>query len=133
MASSTDGRRLIASGYNRQLMVSTNAGATWTARSYSSTWSAVASSGDGRVLVSIAMGNQINVSSDYGVTWNGYSGNQAWTAIAVSEDGAMMIASEDRPALQVPRRGLELVYRDRGLPGLARGGDVGRRSSTSRR
>ena len=66
------------------------AGATWTARASSQSWSAVASSADGMQLVG-ASGEGLYTSTDAGATWMARRSG-AWSSVASSADGAKLVA-----------------------------------------
>jgi hypothetical protein len=121
---SVDGSRLAATAYGNncpkrnddgsygkyddpgEILTSENAGADWTSRSKSKSWSLIRSSSDGKVLAAaysvidrMANGHirgnrpsQIFISNDYGATWTPHETEQYWTGLAVSSDGFTMAA-----------------------------------------
>lgn len=94
IASSADGRKLVAVVNGSQIFTSTNYGANWTARGGAAAWSCVASSGDGVKLVAGINGSSLHTSADSGVTWTPrISGN--WSGVASSLDGVMLVAASN--------------------------------------
>jgi hypothetical protein len=72
--------------------LSDSIGESWTARSISRVWSAVASSADGTKLVATVKGGQIYTSTDSGVTWAAQDSSRNWSSAASSADGAKLVA-----------------------------------------
>lgn len=93
VASSADGSRLIAAGWNEHLYTSVDGGATWMAREASRTWSGVTSSADGSKLVAAERGGQIHTSTDFGDTWTPRASALEWSAVASSADGTKLVAA----------------------------------------
>ncbi|HKX40849.1 MAG TPA: hypothetical protein VJO99_06810 [Burkholderiaceae bacterium] len=95
IASSADGRKLVATISNGQIYTSTDGGISWTARDSNRIWYAVASSADGSKLVAVARsGGQIHTSSDSGVTWTPRDANRDWQSVASSADGSKLLAAD---------------------------------------
>jgi len=97
VASSLDGRTLVAASSGGALYVSSDFGTNWTTPSFGSfnwQWSGLACSADGSVMAATAKNGPIYVSSNSGATWVIPSGpgNLAWTGIACSADGNLMAA-----------------------------------------
>ena len=92
VASSIDGSKLVAVGYNTQIYTSTDSGVTWTPRDSSRNWFAVTSSANGNNLAAVVYTGQIYTSTDSGVTWIPRDSNRSWTSIASSEDGSKLVA-----------------------------------------
>jgi photosystem II stability/assembly factor-like uncharacterized protein len=100
VASSADGQKLVAGGYNANIYTSTDAGVTWTARDSSRSWNSIASSADGVHLVATAStgstGN-IYTSVDSGATWvlqpNAGTPANGWAGVASSADGSKLVAA----------------------------------------
>lgn len=106
VASSADGRKLVAAAYSAYyfgnaslIYTSTNTGASWTQTSAPNLeWVSVASSADGTKLVAAPLNGLIYTSSDSGATWtaqtNGIAngGPQQWASIASSSDGTKLVA-----------------------------------------
>ena len=100
VASSSDGTKLIAVGYQNGILgggiyTSTNSGTTWTATGASgdSSWQSVASSADGSILVAVGA-KSVYTSVDSGKTWQVTGApNQYWWSVASSADGAKLIAA----------------------------------------
>jgi hypothetical protein len=92
VASSTDGKRLIAAAVQDKLYTSTDAGVSWTARESDRPWRSVASSADGMKLVAAAEQNQIYTSADAGATWIPRESVRDWISVASSADGTRLAA-----------------------------------------
>jgi hypothetical protein len=96
VASSADGRKLVAIVYGGQIYTSTNSGITWnlSTSSPNKNWQSITSSADGSKLAAVVYGGQIYTSTDYGITWNVSvsSLNTSWTSIASSADGSKLAA-----------------------------------------
>jgi len=97
VASSSDGRKLLAAAIDGQLYTSNDFGATWTARETVRHWYSVASSADGTKLVAGDAGGLIYTSSDSGVTWISRGKIAYWEGIASSSDGTKLVAAASRP------------------------------------
>lgn len=99
IASSDDGKRLVAVVNGGQIYTSQNAGLTWTARSSARNWYAVASSSDGSKLVAVVYddglggGGKIYTSTDYGISWTERNYVHSWTSVASSADGVKLAAT----------------------------------------
>ena len=98
IASSADGRKLVATVGNGQIYTSTDSGVNWTARDTNRNWFAVASSADGSKLVAVVrlvagVGGQIYTSTDSGVTWTPRDTDRDWQAVASSADGSKLVAA----------------------------------------
>jgi len=95
IASSVDGRRMVAVINNGFIYTSTNYGATWgqQANSGSRLWSSVASSADGMKLVACVNPGQIYTSVNAGTNWAVQGTSRSWTSIASSLDGSRIIAA----------------------------------------
>lgn len=97
VASSLDGRTLVAASSGGALYVSQDSGTNWTTPSFGSfnwQWSGLACSADGSVMAAAAKNGPIYVSSNSGATWALISGTSdlAWVGIACSADGNAMAA-----------------------------------------
>jgi len=94
MASSADGTKLVAGGWDTYLYTSTNSGVTWTARMTDKTRCimGVASSADGSKLVATTRYDSFYTSTDYGVTWTPHMTNLYWLGVASSTDGTKLVA-----------------------------------------
>jgi hypothetical protein len=92
VASSADGKKLVATANPGQIYTSSDSGSTWTARELSRNWISVASSADGTKLV--ALTSQIFTSGDSGVTWTLRASTlqRNWRAVASSADGVKLVA-----------------------------------------
>ena len=102
VASSSDGRKLVAVVSGGQIYTSTDSGVTWTAHESARIWNSVASSSDGTKLVAVAgglpkvsIGDQIYISTDSGVTWTPRESVRNWTSVASSSDGTNLVAVGD--------------------------------------
>jgi hypothetical protein len=92
LASSVDGRKLVAAHNGGFLYTSTNYGATWTPRDTTRGWSALASSADGTKLVATVLNGQIFTSVDSGVGWTPRAFVRNWNSVASSLDGVKLVA-----------------------------------------
>lgn len=90
VASSADGRRLVAGVLLGQLHISEDAGVTWTPRDVNRGWFAIASSADGQRLLAAEIGGQLYSSSDAGVSWTARELQRSWAAVASSADGTKL-------------------------------------------
>ncbi|HEV2391268.1 MAG TPA: hypothetical protein VG146_02790, partial [Verrucomicrobiae bacterium] len=107
IASSDDGRVLIAAADLGSLYVSTNSGAAWTAATNApdTYWVCVCISADGSKMAGGVDGGSIYVSSDYGVTWSQTDAPiNYWKSITCSADGSKLAAAAISDGLynQVP-------------------------------
>jgi photosystem II stability/assembly factor-like uncharacterized protein len=92
VASSLDGRRLVAVADDAPIYTSDDGGRTWMPRDVARSWRDVASSGNGAKLVAAVSFGQIYTSTDYGVTWTARDTNRWWACVASSEDGTKLVA-----------------------------------------
>ncbi len=95
VASSADGRKLVAVAYSGRIYTSTDSGVSWTARGSSRAWVAVASSADGSKLVAVVgspASGQIYTSVDSGVNWTSRESSRYWSGVASSADGSKLVA-----------------------------------------
>lgn len=95
VASSLDGRTLVAATSPGTLYVSSNYGTNWTPRSTDTNryWAELAISADGSVMAGTVYNGPIYVSSDYGTNWaSTASGSAAWVGLAISADGNQLAA-----------------------------------------
>jgi hypothetical protein len=108
VASSADGRKLIATGQTWIYATSTNYGSTWTTNtepqfnqlefgSYWGSWSGIGSSADGDKLAAI-VGTVVWISTDSGNTWvsNNVPGADSLSALAWSADGNKLVVADGR-------------------------------------
>jgi len=101
LASSADGRRLIAGVCPGLIYSSTNFGSTWTATGAPpKDWDSVACSADGAIIVGsveygFGGGNGLYVSTNFGISWTlAFSAsNHWWNSVACSSDGKRMAAA----------------------------------------
>ncbi|MCS7337845.1 MAG: hypothetical protein NZ739_06355 [Verrucomicrobiae bacterium] len=93
VASSADGRVLVAAVNGGQIYISTNYGVSWGAYGVSRNWQAVAISANGRKLVAVANNSPIYTSSDGGVSWVTRENSRTWSSVASSHDGVIVVAS----------------------------------------
>jgi len=97
VASSFDGRRLIAGTFFGPICISTNSGLTWsevTNLSNDGWWGNVAISADGVTMAAAASGGGIAVSTNGGTSWEPSTvpNDQDWDCLAISADATKMIA-----------------------------------------
>ena len=95
LASSHDGRRLVAAATGGRLHLSTNAGVSWTEQELARPWIAVASSADGVRLAAAAVDGPLLTSSDSGATWVERVGRRSWAGLASSANGMRLAAVVD--------------------------------------
>lgn len=93
IASSADGRRLVAVADGSRIQMSIDAGATWKAGEDARSWSAVASSADGQRLVAAVKDGQVYTSDTAGTSWTARETPRPWTAVACSADGRILAAA----------------------------------------
>jgi hypothetical protein len=101
VASSLDGRRLVAAATSGQLYVSADSGTNWTARDSVRPWTAVACSADGSVMAAVGNNTNIFVSTDSGTTWSARESSRDWKAIACSADGSTLAAAPGGARIQI--------------------------------
>ena len=92
VAASADASKLAAVVDNGQIQVSSDSGATWTARESVRNWSSVASSTNGQVLAASVFRGKIYVSTNAGSTWDARDSDRTWRSVAISTNGAVMAA-----------------------------------------
>lgn len=92
IASSSDGRRLVAANGGDAIYTSIDWGATWTARTNIGFPVNAASSADGRVLAVGLVNASAQVSRDGGTTWSSPLPSGIWW-VAMSADGTFMTAT----------------------------------------
>jgi photosystem II stability/assembly factor-like uncharacterized protein len=94
VASSADGRRLVAVPGEYTVYTSTDSGITWTGHYIPNgqPGDAVASSADGTKLVLAQSGGGIYTSTDGGITWTMRTNNISASAVASSSDGSKLVA-----------------------------------------
>lgn len=96
VASSSDGKRLVAVSFWGGLYTSTDAGTNWVERGTNTIWyGPVASSADGVRLVAVDATYHMNVSTDAGTNWTTVGVDRYWSAIASSDDGVRLVAAEN--------------------------------------
>jgi hypothetical protein len=107
IASSVDGRRMVAVVNNGFIYTSTNYGATWgqQANSQSRAWTSVASSADGLRLVACVNAGQIYTSVNAGTNWAPQGIARNWTGIASSLDGNRIVAAAASSGIYVSTDG----------------------------
>lgn len=99
IASSADGRKLVAGNGNDALYTSTDFGASWTRRIAIGFPLKAVSSTDGTVLA-VGMGSTgVRVSRDSGATWSAPASSERWH-VAMSADGNRVTAAVDGGQLQ---------------------------------
>jgi photosystem II stability/assembly factor-like uncharacterized protein len=95
IASSSDGRKLVAIAPYDFIYTSADSGATWVPRGKKGLWKDIASSADGKRLVAAELGGgQIYSSHDYGASWVPVvtDSSHLWHRIAISSDGIRIVA-----------------------------------------
>ncbi len=95
VASSSDGCKLVAAGFNGGIFTSTNFGLTWIQQTNtgSASYNCVASSSDGGRIV-IGTSDYLYLSTNFGGSWMplGNAGNAGWSCVASSSDGGKLLA-----------------------------------------
>ena len=117
VASSLDGRTLVAAVAGGTLYVSTDSGTNWITRDSARSWAELACSADGSVMAATVNLGVIYVSTNYGTNWTATAtnyGNLAWVGLACSADGSTMAA--------VVQNGTPYTSSDRGTTWVARSG-----------
>lgn len=107
LASSLDGRTVVAAVSGGSIYVSSDYGSSWAVRDTSRAWSEVAISADGSTMAASVFNGSIFVSTNFGENWTSTSsGNAAWAGLAVSSDGNKLAAVAQSSALYLsPDRG----------------------------
>ena len=92
VASSEDGKNLVAAAPFSPIYISTNYGGTWTENGPEGFWLSVASSADASQLVALDLGGQIHISR-MGGAWEPYGlqRNAAFPSVASSADGKTLV------------------------------------------
>jgi len=97
VASSSDGKKLVAVAYAGFIYTSDDGGGTWKIRSAigARNWTGIASSKDGKKLAAVVESGRIYTSADGGETWNSQEGpgDRGWGGIASSGDGTKLAAA----------------------------------------
>lgn len=93
VASSLDGRRLVAAPTGGQLYFSSDFGTNWNPQFLARQWTAVTCSADGTVVAAVGNNTNIFVSTDTGATWTTNELSRAWKGIVCSADGKKMAAA----------------------------------------
>jgi hypothetical protein len=98
IASSSDGTKMAASGYDNQIYLSTDSGLVWSSSSADNgsaiDWTGVASSSDGTRLVAVAADNGIYLSTNSGSSWAIELNSSAdFSCVASSSSGNNMVAA----------------------------------------
>jgi len=104
VASSADGRNLVAAAFSGGIYTSTNFGATWISNSVPSLpWNSVASSADGTKLVAIPLfTTTLYTSTNSGATWNtNAAGANDWHWVASSADGNRLLGAGNNGRLAI--------------------------------
>jgi hypothetical protein len=137
VASSLDGRTLVAASFAGSLYVSQDFGTNWTARDANRNWSELACSADGSVMAATVNVGLISVSANSGATWAAATGitNSAWAGIACSADGSVQAAVVANGSLYTSaNRGASFVERAgagrRNWSGVAMSADGARLAAT---
>jgi len=94
VASSADGRRLIAAG-DSQIFMSADGGVSWTPHENVRSWISVTSSADGSKLAAADIGGFIYTSTDSGVSWTPHDSARIWQSVTSSDDGSKLAAVVD--------------------------------------
>ncbi len=92
VASSLDGRRLVAAVTSGQLYISADFGTNWLARDSARAWTSVACSADGSVMAATVNNGNLYVSTDSGTSWVARDSSRAWKDLVCSADGQKMAA-----------------------------------------
>lgn len=98
IASSSDGTRLLASGYSSDIYLSTDSGQTWNGSSADNAgeldWTGVATSSDGTRLAAVASDSGVYISTNSGSTWAiSMPTNLPISGVASSSSGNNLVAS----------------------------------------
>ena len=113
VASSLDGRVLVAANNGGSLYVSQDSGTSWTPRDSSRSWAEVAVSADGSVMAATVFNGPIYISSNSGTNWTASSsGSAAWVGLALSADGNQLAAvAQNGPLYTSSNRGTSFTAR----------------------
>jgi len=120
IASSADGTKLVAGGYEVQIYASSDSGATWTVQTNSptKTWDAIASSADGTKLVAVGRtspspSSTLYASTDSGTMWTARATVTNAQFICSSADGVKLAAIFDGRIHTSPNSGVTWVSQNR--------------------
>ena len=94
VASSADGTKLFATGFNGPIYYSTNSGTSWVSNNVVGYWRSVACSADGAKAVAVADPGEIYTSTNAGATWVShflFSGGAGFGSVASSADGTRLL------------------------------------------
>lgn len=90
LASSNDGQKLVASGYQIQASTTTDGGISWTLQTDSPTlsWNPMGSEATGQYLIGGGSGSYLYTSFDSGVTWTERQGAETgqWAYLAMQQE-----------------------------------------------
>jgi hypothetical protein len=109
VASSADGKNLVAAATGGNLYTSSDAGLTWIARDSVQTWTWVASSADGSRLLAgdltydVPCRGDLFTSADFGGTWIPGGQMDCWRVVASTADGLHLFAASGGPGTMNPR------------------------------
>ena len=95
VASSADGRVLVAAAMENQIYISTDFGNNWIGRESYRKWKSVALSADGKKIVAVARKDRIYTSTDYGENWTPRAMINKWDSVTSSADGNKLVATID--------------------------------------
>ena len=99
IASSLDGKKLVAAIYGGYIWRSSDSGITWTQDTSVGgvkNWHNITSSIDGTKLVAVVIGGNIWTSNNSGITWNedtSIGSTKDWEAVDMSSDGTIVAAA----------------------------------------
>jgi len=96
LASSEDGRQLVAVAYGGGIYISKNFGVSWShTRAPNDGWAAVASTANGHGLIAVAGSGTICTSMNGGASWtvnNSFNADWQWDSVFASSDGKIVAA-----------------------------------------
>jgi len=93
VATSLDGKVVVAAVSGGSLYTSQDYGVTWTSRDSSRSWAELACSADGSTMAATVFNGLVYVSTNYGTNWTATGGpSGAWVGLSISADGNTLAA-----------------------------------------
>jgi hypothetical protein len=111
LATSVDGKKIIAGSIIGYIYGSIDGGKTWTQRTFDTTraWESIAMSADGQKIVALGQNTYVYISLDGGFTWTARMTDsvKSWYSVTMSADGSKILAGTGNGYLYVSSDGGE--------------------------